>query len=126
MQINKIPASQTVGYDATYTAKHDITTATVAFGYADGYVRYDERHIADERRVGFLDNVKVPLIGRVSMDLITFDISNAVKAGPVKTGDDMILVGENYDINDWARDCNTIGHEFLTLMGKRVKRAIEN
>ena len=126
MQINKTKASQTVGYDATYKAKHDITTATVAFGYADGYVRYDEHHMPKERRVGFLNNVKVPLISRVSMDLITFDISDAVKVAPVNVGDNMILVGENYDINDWGHDCHTIGHEFLTLMGKRVTRAIEN
>ncbi len=124
LQISSLKPNETSGYDATYTAKSPIITATVACGYADGYLRYAENNRPLSPRFGIINDIKVLLIGRVSMDLILFDITDAIKIKPIYPGDPIILLSDDYDLNEFARECNTIGHEVLTAMGKRVKREL--
>jgi len=61
----------------------------------------------------------LPLIGRVSMDLITLDATAAIG---LKVGDTVELIGPNRDINDLARDAGTIPYEMLTSLGRRYRR----
>jgi alanine racemase len=88
--------------------------ATVAAGYADGYLRS-----LSGRATAYIGDVAVPLIGRVSMDLITLDISHVPQAN---TGDVVELIGPHADLDTVAGAAGTIGYEILTGLGRRYRR----
>jgi alanine racemase len=90
--------------------------ATVAIGYADGY----PRALAGKGQ-GWINGKKVPLIGRVSMDLCTFDVSMTEN---VKINDEIELIGDNIGLEDVAHAAGTIGYEILTALGSRYERII--
>ena len=79
LQIRTIEPGETVGYNATWTAPRRSRIATVAAGYADGYLRSLSN--AGVRLCAF-DGHPVPLVGRVSMDLATFDVTDHPAASP--------------------------------------------
>ncbi len=114
LQIRDVDSPETVGYGATHKFAGKTRVATVAAGYADGYLRSVGGHAA--ARWG---NQTLPLVGRVSMDLITLD---ATSAAGLKAGDTVELIGPNYDINALARDAGTIPYEILTSLGRRYGR----
>ena len=70
LQVREIDKGSTVGYGATHRATGRARIATVGVGYADGFLRS-----LSNRGSGYIGNQPVPLVGRVSMDLITFDVS---------------------------------------------------
>jgi alanine racemase len=88
--------------------------ATVAAGYADGYLRS-----LSGRAVGILAGQAVPLIGRVSMDLTTFDVTDAPAAAP---GAMIQLIGPGNTPDEVAERAGTIGYEVLTGLGARYRR----
>ena len=90
--------------------------ATVAVGYADGWLRS-----LSHRGCGFLAGKRVPLLGRVSMDLVSFDVS-AVDPALAHPGAIIELLGEHYRVDDAAADAGTIGYEILTALGPRYHR----
>lgn len=115
-QVRQIDLPQTVGYGATHRATEPTRIATVPVGYADGYPR-------GLSNAGFavVNGIQVPVVGRVSMDLITLDVS-AVPADRCAVGTDVTLLGDGIDIDDLADAAGTISYEILTHLGKRYHR----
>ncbi len=111
VQIRQIDSGKPVGYGAAHVMEAPGRVATVAVGYADGWPRSLSR-----RGCGYLAGTRVPLLGRVSMDLVTFDVS-AVPPAMARPGAMIELLGENYGVDDAASDAGTIGYEILTALG---------
>lgn len=109
---------QTVGYGATQTLAKGRRIATVATGYADGYLRS-----ASGQAVGYAGSHKVPLVGRVTMDMLCFDVTD-VPEGDVQAGRMITLLGDKDGIrvDDLAHHAGTIGYEVLTRLGPRLAR----
>ncbi|MEQ9487372.1 MAG: alanine racemase [Alphaproteobacteria bacterium] len=114
LQIRHVDAPQTVGYGAAHTVEGPGRIATIGVGYADGYLRS-----LSGCSSASIDGIRVPLVGRVSMDLLTFDITEAPKAS---VGDTLVLIGPDYTIDELADDAGTIGYEVLTSLGQRYLR----
>ncbi|MFZ4540219.1 MAG: alanine racemase [Rickettsiales bacterium] len=110
--------AQTIGYGASAHAPTGARIATVASGYADGYLR----HLSN-KGIGYLGEHQVPLIGRVTMDMLCFDVSN-VPESLLHEGATITLLGDKPDIrvDEVAASAETIGYEVLTRIGPRVKR----
>lgn len=110
---------QTVGYGATETLPKGARIATVATGYADGYLRHASGHGA----IGYVGNHKVPLVGRVTMDMLCFDVSD-VPESDVAEGAHITLLGDKDGIrvDDVANAAQTIGYEVLCALGNRLER----
>jgi len=110
----QINPGETVGYNATWTAKRPTRIATAAIGYADGW----HRSLSNRGRA-FFDGRPVPLVGRVSMDLATFDVTDepAIRPG-VMLG---LLCAEQTP-DDVAETAGTNGYEVLTSLGRRFSR----
>jgi alanine racemase len=118
LQVREVAAGETVGYGASWRAPAKRRIATVAAGYADGYLRS-----LSGRSFGFLRGRAVPMVGRVSMDLTTFDVTDVPEAKP---GDRLLLIGgEGNSPDDVAARCGTIGYEILTSLGARYARLYE-
>lgn len=112
LSIKMLQAGQSVGYGATWTASKKTTLATVGIGYGDGY----PRHAQADTPV-LINNVLCPLVGRVSMDLITVDISDI----NANVGDKAILWGDDkLSVNTVAKCSNTISYELLSSISSRV------
>ncbi|WP_245258035.1 alanine racemase [Rhodomicrobium vannielii] len=111
----------TVGYGGTETLRRDSRIATVGVGYADGYFRGVSSSDAKPGAVGHIGEHALPLIGRVSMDLTTFDATDVPEA-LVHRGGFVELLGEKTTVDDLARHAGTIGYEVLTSLGRRYHR----
>jgi alanine racemase len=109
---------QTVGYGATQTLPKGTRIATIASGYADGYLR----HLSG-KAIGYIGDHKIPLVGRVTMDMLCFDVSHVPEA-LAHEGATITLLGDKDGIrvDDVAEASGTIGYEVLTRIGSRVKR----
>jgi len=112
--VREIPAGDSVGYGARWTAARPSVIATVAVGYADGY----PRHATDGTPV-FVSGKVVPLVGTVSMDMITVDVTG--HAG-VSIGDPVELWGSNLSVSEVAEHAGTISYELLAGVTSRVPR----
>ena len=113
IQIRTIGPGAAVGYDATFKADRVSHVATVALGYGDGYPR-----MASNRAEAALNGGRVPVVGRVSMDLITLDVTDLPQTPQV--GDIVEFFGPTLPIHDVATACGTISYELLTGLGGRV------
>jgi alanine racemase len=116
VQVRKIDSGKPVGYGAAHIMDGPGLLATAAIGYADGWPRS-----LSQRGCGWLAGKRVPLLGRLSMDLATFDVS-AVPPAELYPGNMIELIGEHYGIDDAAADAGTIGYEILTALGARHHR----
>ena len=114
LQVRSVDTPQTVGYGATHKFAAPSRIATVAAGYADGYMRS-----LSGRGTAYIGDTRVPVVGRVSMDLITLDITDATRAKP---GDLVDLIGPRNDVDSLAAEAGTIGYEILTNLGRRYGR----
>ncbi len=116
IQTRDIDRPMTVGYGATHRAGRGARIATVAAGYADGYLR----SLSNCGQV-FVAGKVVPVVGRVSMDLITIDVTGL---GPdrVRPGTLVELIGPNMRTDDVAAAAQTIGYELLTRLCPRGTR----
>ncbi len=114
LSIREIAAGETVGYNATWRAARTSHIATVAAGYADGMLR----SLSGNATARF-DGRPVPLVGRVSMDLATFDVTDHPAARP---GDMLELIGGEHDADALALEGGTSGYEILTALGRRYRR----
>ena len=109
LQRRVLPAGQSIGYNATYTADRALDVAIVNIGYADGYVRgFSGR--------GTAGGGQFPVLGRVSMDLVALDVS----AGPDIAEGDWISI--DFHLPDAARQSGLSQYELLTLLGHRFDR----
>ncbi|MEC8370934.1 MAG: alanine racemase C-terminal domain-containing protein, partial [Pseudomonadota bacterium] len=114
LQIRDVDRPETVGYGATHQFTGKSKVATIAAGYADGYLRS-----ASGQATAYSGETVLPLVGRVSMDLITLD---ATKAEGLSVGDTVQLIGPQYGINELSADAGTIPYEILTSLGHRYHR----
>jgi alanine racemase len=116
VQVRDVDAGATVGYGATHRFARPSRVATVAVGYADGYPRS-----LSNRGHGFVDEVRVPLVGRVSMDLASFDVTD-VAASQLPREGFIELIGPHVPVDTVADAAGTIGYEILTALGRRYHR----
>jgi alanine racemase len=114
LQLRDVDSPETVGYGATHRFSGRRRLATIAAGYADGYLRG-----LSGRATAYAGDIALPLVGRVSMDLITLDVT---AAPDLKTGGMVDLIGPRYGIDALAADADTIGYEILTGLGPRYRR----
>jgi alanine racemase len=116
VQLRDLSAGEAVGYGWTWTADRPARIATVALGYADGWPR-----ALGNRGCGFFGGARMPVIGRVSMDLITLDAS-ALPPGALAPGAMVDFLTEAHGIDAVAATAGTIGYEILTGLGARFAR----
>jgi alanine racemase len=116
VQIRQIDRGESVGYGAAHVMQAPGRAAIVAVGYGDGWLRS-----LSHRGCGTLAGTRVPLLGRVSMDLVTFDVS-AISPALARPGAMIELLGPDYGIDDAAADAGTIGYEILCALGSRYHR----
>jgi alanine racemase len=116
IQVRRVDTPGHVGYGAAASAREGAKLATVSMGYADGYLRS-----LGSSGYGLLDGQKVPVLGRVSMDLTTFDVSN-VPESAAQPGGFIDLISHAVTVDDVARQAGTIGYEILTSLGNRFHR----
>lgn len=129
VQVRNAAPGEGVGYGATDRSQQARKLAVVALGYADGYLRSASGDGVPLRRAaeheagaeGWLDGYRVPVCGRVSMDLTTFDVSQVPDA-VLERAEWIELFGSNVALDEVARACGTIGYELLTGLGARYSR----
>lgn len=112
IQSRPVAAIETVGYGADWVAETPARIATVAAGYADGILR-----ALGSNATLYADDTPCPVVGRISMDLITVDITHLPS-----TPDALTLLGPHQNIDDLAAKAGTIGYEILTSLGARYER----
>lgn len=116
LQIRQALAGESVGYSATYQCQTPRRVATVALGYADGFLRS-----LSNRGVLFWNGQACPILGRVSMDLVTLDVTDINGPQPVE-GDWVDVLGAGQDADQLAQQAGTIGYEILTGFSARYHR----
>ena len=114
LAVNPHARGDVIGYGNTYICERDMTIAVVATGYADGY----PRHKVDTARVEIGGRL-CDVIGRVSMDMITVDVSDLERVG---VGDEVTLFGEQPHVNELADCSETIAYEILCNVGAHARR----
>ncbi len=114
LQLRDIQPGESVGYNGQWTAARPSRIATVSVGYADGYPR-----ALSNRALAYFDEQALPLVGRVSMDLSTFDVTDAPALQP---GDWLELIGPG-GVDTLAEQAGTNGYEILTALGRRYQRS---
>lgn len=115
LSVRMVRAGEGVGYSYLYRTPRDMRVAVVACGYADGYPRH-----APSGTPIVVNGQRAALAGRVSMDMLTVDVSGL---STVQVGDEVILWGEGGPgVDEVAHASGTIGYELLTAVTPRVQR----
>lgn len=117
MQIRQVRVGESVGYGATFCSPRERIIATVAGGYADGIFR-----ALSNKVWGYISGIRVPLVGRVSMDSCMFDITDAHASLPANELLHIEILGVNASIHVLAKAANTLSYEILTSLGLRYER----
>jgi alanine racemase len=113
LAINRIAAGEPIGYSATWRCPEDMPVGVAAIGYGDGYPRG-----APAGTPVLVRGVRVPVIGRVSMDLMTLDLRGLPEA---RVGDPVVLWGEGLPVEEVAAHAGTIGYALTCAITQRVK-----
>lgn len=116
IDIHNAKKAETVGYGGDFKAKKPVKVATIPVGYSDGYLRSFSNNSVVE-----IAGRKANVIGRVSMDLITIDVSD-IPDNKVYVGAEVELINNNITVDVLAKKAGTIGYEILTSLGHRYKR----
>ncbi len=116
VQTRTVPAGARVGYSGAHVTSGETRLATIAAGYADGLLR----SLSGKGSV-FCDGIRLPIVGRVSMDSITIDIT-ALPEGRLSLGSLVEVIGPHQTLEDIAHDAGTIAYEILTGLGDRYQR----
>jgi alanine racemase len=114
--VQELAAGDAVGYGASYVAPGPVRIGVVACGYADGYPRH-----APNGTPVLVCGRKVPVAGRVSMDMITVDLTEVPEA---RVGSPVVLWGEGLPVDDVAGAASTVGYELLCAVAPRVPFAV--
>ena len=112
ISVQTLNPGQAVGYGSRFSASRPMRIGVVACGYADGYPRN-----APDGTPVLVDGVRVPIAGRVSMDMITVDLNPAPRA---EVGSDVELWGKNLAIDQVANLSGTVGYELMCALAARV------
>ena len=127
VQVRSARKGETAGYGATALLERDTRIAICSVGYADGYLRSASGSGVPLRQVvaggaqGHIAGQRVPVLGRVTMDLTSFDVTD-IAPEHVAAGDFIELFGRNIPLDEAARAAGTIGYELLTSLGNRYHR----
>lgn len=113
MAINRIPKGQAIGYGGTWVCPEDMPVGVAAIGYGDGYPRH-----APPGCPVLVNGRRVPLIGRVCMDMITVDLRTQPEA---RVGDRVVLWGKGLPVEEVAQLSGTIGYELVCGVTPRVE-----
>lgn len=116
LQVRQIDTGVSAGYGATYSATAPRRLATVGLGYADGLLR-----AASNRGAAIVGGVSCAFAGRVSMDLVTLDVS-ACPPGSAEPGEPAVFLGSGRSVDDVAAAAHTVAYEVLTRLGPRIAR----
>jgi alanine racemase len=111
--IQQLQAGDSVGYGSRFEATGPMTVGVVACGYADGYPRH-----APHGTPVLVDGVRTSLIGRVSMDMMTVDLTPVANA---RVGSKVTLWGDGLPIDEVAHAAGTIGYELMCAVAPRVR-----
>ncbi|MEM7302815.1 MAG: alanine racemase [Pseudomonadota bacterium] len=129
-QIKKVKKGERIGYGGSHTFDRDGEIAVVSAGYADGYHRSASgsgtaMRDLQEPAKAWIKGHFVPSLGRVSMDLAAFDVTD-LPEGTAQAGDWIEIFGRNVSIDGVAQGCGSIGYEMLTSVGARTVRIYEH
>jgi alanine racemase len=113
--VRELPAGSNVGYGRTCTLDKETRVGTVAIGYADGL----PMAMSNGGGCVVVRGRRCPILGRVSMDYTTVDLTAVPDAGP---GDEVICLGDEITVADWAAAKGTITYEVICSFGNRVER----
>ena len=116
LQVSNLKKGKTIGYSKTYRANREMKVATIDFGYSDGYLRS-----GSNKGKFFINNISCNILGRVSMDLITIDVSQ-LKDDQLYLGKPVEILGQNQTYADLAYETKTNEHEILISLGKNSKK----
>lgn len=122
LQVRHVAQGDGVGYGATWRADRPSRIAIVGAGYADGLLRAMSWPAQQDgpARVCIAGQM-APIVGRVSMDMITIDVTD-LDSQRVDRGTEAELLGANISVDDWARWSGTIAYEILTSLGRRYAK----
>jgi alanine racemase len=116
--LKNVPAGESIGYGKTFTTERESMIATVPIGYHDGF-----RRALSNQGSAIVNGGMVPVVGRVSMDWITIDVTGQPNVG---VGDEVVLIGSQDDVRISAEDLagliDTISYEVTCGIDKRVRR----
>jgi alanine racemase len=121
LQVRHVAPGETIGYGATHTLNRASRVAVVSVGYADGFFRSLSHKDGQEGFAAYIGAHAAPILGRVSMDLITIDISSVPEAVSGR-GAWVELIGPNVPAHAVAARAGTIDYEVLTNLGRRALR----
>jgi alanine racemase len=114
LQVRDVAVGESVGYGNAWTAARPSRIATIGAGYADGLIR-----AMGNRAAVMVEGRTLPVVGRVSMDLVTLD---ATDAPDLQAGDSVEVLGAARGVDRLAEAAGTIGYEILTSLGTRYRR----
>ncbi len=113
-QIKVLLAGETIGYNRSYKLQKDSKVAIIPIGYADGY----PRELSNKCGTVLVHGKKVPIIGKICMDMCMLDISGI----EANVGDEVVVYGEGNTVSDMAKVANLISYELMTRISQRVPR----
>jgi alanine racemase len=119
LQLRRVDRGETVGYGATFLTGRPSTLATLGLGYADGLMR-----AIGNNGHGAVAGMRAPVVGRVSMDLATLDVTD-VPAEELAIGTEVELFGDTIALEEFAGNAGTVNYEVLTRLGSRMRREYE-
>jgi alanine racemase len=121
LQVREVGVGETVGYGGIWRVERPSRVATIACGYADGFLRALSGPTGHPGPVGFIGPYPVPVVGRVSMDLISVDVTD-VPERLAQRGAWVEVMGERVTVDDLTDKAGTIGYELLSRLSPRVHR----
>ena len=121
LQVQDVKPGDSVGYGAVHRVDKPSRIATIACGYADGFLRALGGDHSKPGAVGYIGEYSVPIVGRVSMDLITLDVTN-VPENLAHRGGWVEVMGGRVTVDDLTDRAGTIGYELLSRLSRRVHR----
>lgn len=124
LQVRDLAPGASIGYGATYRVHRPSRIATLGIGYADGFLRGLSVAEGEAGTMGYIGPHAVPIVGRVSMDFITVDVTDVPEAF-ARRGAWVEVMGERITVDDLTDKAGTIGYELLTRLGQRVHRVYE-
>jgi alanine racemase len=124
LQIRHVAKGEAVGYGATWVANRESVVGILPIGYGDGFARLHGSPTGELRGQVYVSGKKIPIIGRVSMDLMAVDLTELAQSSALRNMSVEIL-GQNITIDELAESAQTIGYEVLTNLGSRYARHYE-
>ncbi len=121
VQVHDASAGTSVGYGAAHVLSRPTRIATLSIGYADGIFRVLGARDGKPGFAAYIDGHAAPALGRVSMDLITLDVTD-VPDGLAHRGAWIEILGAHVSIDELAAQAGTIGYEMLTSLSRRAQR----